>query len=227
MSSTYLWYATRSTGLMALILLTLTMVMGIATTTRLSSRKWPGFAQQELHRRISMMSVVFLGVHVLTSVMDTYVHIGWIAVVVPFTSGYSRFWVGVGAVALDLMLAVWATSLLRARMRAGTWRAVHWLAYLCWPVALAHTFGMGTDAGESWVVVLGAACVAAVGAALAWRFWVTARQGAARRAAAPAIAASLPGTPAKHIVVAPGNKAGNRSTYESRNDSTNKEAVGA
>ena len=81
--------------------------------------------------------------------LDTYVTISWAAVVIPFTSSYGRFWVGVGAIALDLMIAVFVSSLLRARMRPGTWRAVHWLAYLSWPVALAHTFGMGTDAGES------------------------------------------------------------------------------
>ena len=104
-----------------------------------------------------MLAVVFLGIHVLTSVLDTFVDISWAAIVVPFTSSYGRFWVGVGAISLDLMIAVFVTSLLRARMRPGTWRAVHWLAYLSWPVALAHTFGMGTDAGEGWVIVLGVA----------------------------------------------------------------------
>ena len=67
------------------------------------------------------------------------------------------------------MIAVFVTSLLRARMRPGTWRAVHWLAYLCWPIALAHTFGMGTDAGEHWVIALGVVCFVSVAAALAWR----------------------------------------------------------
>ena len=124
MSSTSLWYATRASGIMALILFTLTMVLGLTTTTRARARRWPGFAQQEMHRRISMIAVVFLGIHVVTSVLDTYVNISWAAVVVPFTSSYGTFWVGVGAVALDLMLAVFVTSLLRARMRPGTWRAV-------------------------------------------------------------------------------------------------------
>ena len=95
--------------------------------------------------------------------LDTYVNISWAAVVIPFTSSYGRFWVGVGAISLDLMIAVFVSSLLRARMRPGTWRAIHWLAYLSWPVALAHTFGMGTDAGEGWVIVLGVVCVVAVG----------------------------------------------------------------
>ncbi len=169
MNSTYLWYATRSTGIVALVLLTLTMVLGIATTTRIRARRWPGFAQQELHRRISILAVVFLGVHVLTSVLDTYVHIGWLALVVPFSSPYSRFWVGLGTIALDLMMAVFLSSLMRPHLRPGTWRGIHWLAYGSWPIALIHTFGMGTDARQHWALALGASCVVSVGAAVLWR----------------------------------------------------------
>lgn len=204
-SSTVLWYATRASGLTALILLTLTMVLGLVTTTRARARNWPGFAQQELHRRLSMIAVVFLGVHVLTSVLDTYVHIGWAAVVVPFTSHYDTFWVGVGAVALDLMIAVFVTSLLRDRMRPATWRAVHWLAYASWPVALAHTFGMGTDAGETWVIALGVACVLAVAAALAWRIRAASAQTATRSAHA-----SVGGVPPKHLALGSRDRAGVR-----------------
>jgi DMSO/TMAO reductase YedYZ heme-binding membrane subunit len=179
---------------MALVLLTITMVLGLTTTTRTRARNWPGFAQQEMHRRISILAVVFLGIHVLTSVLDTYVNISWVSIVVPFTSHYSSVWVGVGAVALDLMLAVFVTSLLRSRMRPGTWRAVHWLAYLSWPVALAHTYGMGTDSSEGWVVALGVACTLAVAAALVWRVGAASRQGEARRAHASANEA-----PPKHL----------------------------
>jgi len=194
MNSTALWYATRATGLMALVLLTLTMVFGMTTTTRARARNWPGFAQQEMHRRISILSVVFVGLHVLTSVMDTFVNIPLAAVVIPFTSKYQGFWVGVGAIALDLMIAVFVTSLLRERMRPATWRAVHWLAYLSWPVALAHTFGMGTDAGEGWVIVLGIVCGLSVAAALGWRLRAASRQASARTAHA-----SVPGMPPKHL----------------------------
>ena len=196
MSSTAFWYATRATGLMALILLTITMVLGITTTTRARARRWPGFAQQELHRRLSMMAAVFVALHVLTSVLDTYVDIGWTAVVVPFTSGYDSLWVGVGAISLDLMAAVFFTSLLRSRLRPGTWRAVHWLAYLCWPVALAHTFGMGTDSGELWVIALGAVCVTAVLAASVWRV-----AGASRERATRSAHSTVPEVPEKHLVL--------------------------
>ena len=92
MSSNALWSTTRASGLIALILLTLTMVLGITTANTGRARNWPGFAQQEMHRRLSMIAVVFVGIHVLTSVLDTYVSIGWAAIVTPFTSAYGRFW---------------------------------------------------------------------------------------------------------------------------------------
>lgn len=169
MNSTAFWYATRASGIMALVLLTATMVLGLVTTNRVKARNWPGFVQQELHRRISIIAVVFLAIHVLTSVLDTFVSISWLSIVIPFTSSYGRFWVGVGAISLDLMLAVFVSSLVRQRIKPGTWRALHWLAYASWPVALAHTFGMGTDAGEAWVIAVGVLCVAAVAAGLVWR----------------------------------------------------------
>lgn len=176
MNSTSLWYATRASGIVALILLTLTMVLGLVTTSRARARNWPGFAQQEIHRRISIIAVVFLAVHVATSILDLYVHIGWFAIVMPFTSPYSRFWVGLGTIALDLMVAVFASSLLRAHLKPGTWRTIHWLAYASWPIALAHTFGLGTDSRERWVIALGALCVASVGLSVAWRVRATAKR---------------------------------------------------
>ena len=195
MNSTSLWYATRASGIVTLILLTLTMILGLLTTSRAQARNWPGFAQQEIHRRISIIAVVFLAIHVLTSILDTYVHIGWFALVVPFASPYNRFWVGLGTVALDLMVAVFVSSLLRGRLKPGTWRGIHWLAYASWPLALAHTFGLGTDSRELWVIVLGLLCALSVGVALAWRLHATAK----RRAMLP----TPPAIPlARHVTTA-------------------------
>jgi methionine sulfoxide reductase heme-binding subunit len=174
-SSTNYWYLTRASGIVALLLLTATMVLGLVTTNRIRARNWPGFAQQELHRRLSMITVVFLGLHVVTSVLDSYVSIGWISIFVPFVSSYGRFWVGVGALSLDFLLVVLVSSLLRAHMNASMWRALHWVAYASWPVALAHTYGFGTDSDEPWVILLGVVCVAAVGVALLWRQRVSAQ----------------------------------------------------
>lgn len=170
MSSPVLWYATRATGLVAMVLLTLSVVLGVLTATRFHSRNWPRFAQQSLHRRISILTLVFVAMHVLTSVLDTFVHIGWAAVVVPFASPYKRFWVGLGAIAFDLLIAVLVSSLLRNAIPERTWRGIHWLAYACWPVALVHGLGAGTDSWRTWSVALTLGCALSVLCAVLWRF---------------------------------------------------------
>ena len=198
MSSPVLWYATRATGLVALVLLSATMVLGILTANRTSSPRWPGFALQDIHRRVSVITLAFLACHILTSVVDTYVHIGWRAIVVPFASSYQRLWVTLGAVGVDLLLAVAVTSWLRHKIRARTWRAVHWLAYLSWPVALSHAFGMGTDMRQRWVIALTVACIAVVVGAGAWRISLAARRKRLALAVVP-IDRRPPGVRVKHL----------------------------
>src|SRR5258708_30675492 len=129
MSSIDLWYTTRATGIVSLVLLTATMFLGILTAGRAKSAL-PAFARADIHRRISVLTVVFLSIHVLTSVLDTYVHINPIAVVVPFTSSYHTFWLALGTVGVDLFLAVAISSALRQHLSARAWRLCHWLAYL-------------------------------------------------------------------------------------------------
>jgi methionine sulfoxide reductase heme-binding subunit len=168
-SSTTLWYATRATGIVALVLLTITMVFGILTAGRVRSQAWPAVAQSELHKRVSLLAMVFVALHVLTAVLDTYVHLGWASIVVPFSSSYQPLWTGLGAVAVDLMVAVGISSALRQRISARTWRGIHWLAYGSWPVAMAHALGEGTDGFKLWMDVLAVLCTVAVGSAVAWR----------------------------------------------------------
>jgi methionine sulfoxide reductase heme-binding subunit len=168
-TSTTLWYTMRATGVVALVLLSGTMVLGILTAGRTSSRAWPAFARADLHKRVSLLAMVFLAFHVLTAVLDTYVSVGWASAVVPFASTYRPLWTGLGTVGVDLILAVAVTSALRQRISARTWRGVHWLAYGSWPVAMAHSLGMGTDASTLWMDGLAAVCTLAVIGALAWR----------------------------------------------------------
>jgi hypothetical protein len=164
-----LWYASRATGVIALVLLTITVVLGVAGIARFATPRWPRVVTSGLHRNIALLVVAFVGVHVLTTVLDTYARIGLISVVVPFTSAYRTLWLSMGTVAFDLLLALVVTSLLRARLGYRTWRAVHWLAYASWPVALWHGLGTGTDSRLPWLLALDAACVAAVAAAVWWR----------------------------------------------------------
>jgi sulfoxide reductase heme-binding subunit YedZ len=168
-SSTALWYTTRATGIVALVLLTGTLVLGILTAGRVRARSWPRFAQADLHKRVSLLAMVFLALHVLTSVLDTYVHVGWAAIIVPFASQYRPVWTGLGTVGVDLILAVAISSAFRHRIRARTWRGIHWLAYGSWPVAMSHSLGMGTDASTLWMDGLAVLCSVAVLGTLAWR----------------------------------------------------------
>jgi len=163
------WYLMRASGVVTLILLTGVFVLGIATTNRWRPRRLPGFAALGLHRSISLLAVVFLAVHILTAVIDPYAAVGVAAVVIPFVAGRSALWVGLGALSLDLTLALIVTSLLRSRLSLRVWRGIHWVAYLSWPVALVHSLGAGSDTGTLWLQVIAGGCVGLVVAAVAWR----------------------------------------------------------
>jgi methionine sulfoxide reductase heme-binding subunit len=165
-SSSPLWFLTRSTGIIAFLLLTVTTVLGVAATQRaLASPAWPRFATQQLHRNVSLMAMVVLVVHIVTTLLDGYVKVGWLSFVVPFWSQYRTVGVGLGTIAFDLLLLVVVTSLLRLRMSAGSWRAIHYLSYAAWPMALLHFITTGTDAAHErwglWLALAGGATVLA------------------------------------------------------------------
>jgi predicted ferric reductase len=188
----FLWYLNRGTGLVLLVALTLTTVLGILATRGRAGRGLPRFVTQALHRNLALLSVVFLVAHIVTAVADTYVDIRWWQAIVPWGGSYEPLWLGLGALALDLVVAVALTSWLRARMRHGTWRTVHLLAYLAWAMSVVHAVGIGTDLrlhgdhGPAWAVVPTVACVAAVALAVAVRLVdVVRRAGDDRPAAVP------------------------------------------
>jgi hypothetical protein len=178
---------------MALMLLTCTVLLGILTSVRFARPAWPRFVTVSLHRNLSLLTITFTGLHVLTTVTDPFASIGPLSVVLPFTSGYRRIWLGLGAVAFDLLLAVLVTSLLRTRISPRWWRLVHWAGYACWPVALVHGLGTGTDGGARWVLAISAACALAAFAAVAWRLTVgwPAHAGLRVTAAAAGVAVAL------------------------------------
>jgi sulfoxide reductase heme-binding subunit YedZ len=159
--STY-WYLTRSTGAVAMVLLTLTVALGVIDVRRYASERWPRFVVDGLHRNLALLTIVFLVLHILTSVLDSFAPIGLLDAVVPFAGSYRPFWLGLGAVSFDLLLAVTITSLLRRRVGYGAWRAAHWLSYISWPVALLHGFGTGSDVKGAWLLALSLSCLAVV-----------------------------------------------------------------
>jgi DMSO/TMAO reductase YedYZ heme-binding membrane subunit len=176
-----LWYLSRGSGVVSLVLLTGTVLAGITTSVRWATAHWPRFVVMGLHRNLSLLAVVFLALHITTTVVDGYVPIRWLDVLVPFVSAYRPLWLGLGAIALDLLIAVLVTSLLRGRLGQPVWRGVHWLAYACWPVAVIHGLGIGSDSRQPWMLLIDSLAVASVTAAGWWRL----RIGSTRPASQP------------------------------------------
>jgi sulfoxide reductase heme-binding subunit YedZ len=161
-----LWFISRASGLALLIVFTLTVVLGTAARTGSAPRRLPGFALAELHRTLALFAVAFLVLHVITAILDPFVTIGWLATVLPLASPYRTPAIGLGAMAVDLGAAVLITSLARQRLGYRAWRAVHWLAYLAWPIAFMHALTAGTDLGIWWVAAIEWGSAAAVGTAV-------------------------------------------------------------
>jgi sulfoxide reductase heme-binding subunit YedZ len=168
-TDTLLWYTTRGAGAVSLVLLTAVVVLGILSALRVQAAGWPRFLTTGLHRNLALMTLVFLALHIVTAVVDPFTHLGWLAAVVPFSSYYRTFWLGLGTIAFELLLAIVVTSLARGLIGHAAWRMVHWLTYASWPVAVLHGIGTGTDAWSAWLFALQAACVVAVLAAIGFR----------------------------------------------------------
>ncbi len=161
-----LWYLSRGSGAVSLILLSAAVVLGIVDERRWRSARWPRFALHGLHRWVSLFAVAFLAVHILSGVLDSFAPIRLLDAVVPFAGAYRPLWLGFGALAFDVLLTVAITSLLKRRIGQRTWRAVHWLSYAAWPLAVVHGLGTGSDVRAGWLLAITAACVAAVWCAL-------------------------------------------------------------
>ena len=166
-----LWFVSRASGLAVLAAFSAAVVAGVA------ARLGPGgrlrLAAGELHRTLALFCVAFLGLHVVTAILDPYVRIGWAATVLPLASPYRALAIGLGALAVDLGGAVLVTSLVRRRLGYRAWRAVHWLAYLAWPAAFGHAVTAGNDLRIWWAALVLWGCAAAIGTAviarlLAW-----------------------------------------------------------
>jgi predicted ferric reductase len=193
LTSPYFWYTTRATGFVALILFTLVVALGTFVANRIGGTYVGRFELNELHRSITMVAIVFLMVHILTTLLDSYVPTGWISAVIPLTSKYEPVHVALGAVAFDLILAVWISSLLKARIANRSWRFIHWFSWLALASALAHSFLTGTDSRSSWGLALGIVCGAVAFASALWRYFARPARAAGRTALSPLAVASLDG----------------------------------
>jgi DMSO/TMAO reductase YedYZ heme-binding membrane subunit len=187
------WYVTRSTGAVAQVLLTISVVLGVMGSLRFSvGGRWPRFAIDSLHRDTSLLAIAFVVLHVVTTVLDGFAPVSLIDGVIPFLSSYRPLWLGLGTVSFDLMIALVVTSLLRRRLGYRSWRLIHWLAYVSWPVAILHGLGTGSDVKAAWMLLLTAACIAAVVVAVLVRIGRSESTDAGIRTGATVLAVAAP-----------------------------------
>ena len=165
-----LWYLMRATGVVVVFLLSLSVTLGVLSTARAGTGgRWPQFATQHVHRSVSLLAVILLFGHVVAAVVHTYVNIAWVDALIPFVSAYRSFWVGLGAMAVDLLAVVVVTSLLRHRLGHRSWRAVHLSTYAAWAIGVIHGIGLGTDTASPWAASVTIISVAMVASAVVLR----------------------------------------------------------
>lgn len=157
-----LWYLNRATGLVLLVLFSLSLLLGQLATARTTSSRIPRFVTLELHRNITLVALALLALHITTATIDSYVDISLLDAVVPGRTPYRPLWLALGTLSLDLMIVIGLTTLVRHRIPYRTWRLTHYLAYLCWPLAVVHGLGTGTDTRKHLTLVITFGCVAVV-----------------------------------------------------------------
>lgn len=195
LTTPYLWYATRATGIVALILFTVVVTLGTLVANRVGGTFIGRFEVNEVHRSLSMVAVVFLLFHIVTTVLDSFVSTGLVAAVIPMTSSYKRVPVALGAVSFDLILAVWISSLLKLRVKNQTWRFIHWFSWLAYAISLVHVYLTGTDTHKGIGTLLVLGCAGVVALAGVWRFLGRPTRAAGRTALSPLASPPVPPRP--------------------------------
>jgi methionine sulfoxide reductase heme-binding subunit len=148
-----LWNVSRALGLVALLLCGVVLALGAlhnTTLSRAATQALPRFVLVALHRNLALITVVFVALHVLTVLVTPYLPLRWYHVLVPGTASFNPWPVGLGAVALDLLLAVVISSSLRRYLSKRAWLVVHWTSYVCFPVAVAHAVANASFRGGTW-----------------------------------------------------------------------------
>ncbi len=184
------WYVARSAGIVAYLLLSTSVVLGVLMSAR-ARFTWPRFAVEEVHRFLAILTGVFLALHGLALLADRVVPISIVQLVIPFQTGYRPLGVGLGVTSALLLLAVSLSNLIRKRLPFRVWRRIHYVTLAVWLTATAHGLLSGTDRQDFWFIALVGVAVCTVGLAFLGRFARTVSVGAVGGVAAAAIVAVL------------------------------------
>ena len=148
------WYLSRGSSFAAMSLLWLSMALGLGITNKMA-RIWPGLpATFAIHEYVSLLGLAFAIFHALILMGDKYISFSLAQIVIPFTTvGYKPLLVGLGQVSFYVWLMVALSFYVRSRIGSKVWRALHYISFLCYCVALYHGISSGTDTKELWAQV--------------------------------------------------------------------------
>lgn len=187
MTGELLWYVARAGGFVAYGLLTASVALGLVASLRLASPRWPRAMTTEIHRFVTMAALSFTALHVLTLVAHPTEGFGIAEVLVPFASDREPLWTALGVIAMELSVAVWLSTRLRARIGYARWRRLHHLAFAAYGAALVHGIAQGTDTGTPWARLVYIGSMGLVGGLLAVRILGTHRSPAEPAGRAPTV----------------------------------------
>ncbi|MGA7670089.1 MAG: ferric reductase-like transmembrane domain-containing protein [Nitrolancea sp.] len=168
-TSNLLWYVGRGSGITAYLLLTFSVVLGIALSRRWHSTRLPRMVIDELHRWLTTTFYVFVAIHIVTILIDPFTHFRVIDVIVPFASGYRPIWLSLGIIGTELSIAAGASVWVRKWIGYRVWHVLHLTAYPIFLMSLLHGIGTGTDTKTSWMTLLYVISFVLVAGATLWR----------------------------------------------------------
>ncbi|MEA2387919.1 MAG: methionine sulfoxide reductase heme-binding subunit [Thermoleophilaceae bacterium] len=146
------WLASRSAGVVAFLLLTTSVVLGLAMALRLAPRNAVP-ALRKGHERVAIASLAAIGAHGTLLLGDPWLHPGLSGLLVPFAMSYRAVWTGLGVCAGYLAAALSLSYYPRRRIGARRWRNAHRLIPIAWVLATAHVIGSGTDGSQAWLLI--------------------------------------------------------------------------
>jgi sulfoxide reductase heme-binding subunit YedZ len=145
------WIASRSAGVVSLLAVTLSVILGLLMANGLPRRKGANRIMLSLHESTALAGLVALAVHGVTLLGDPWMNASLVNISVPFTIGYRPLWTSVGIIGGWLAIALGLSFYARRRIGTKRWRNAHRATVLAWALGLAHTLGAGTDAEEPWL----------------------------------------------------------------------------
>ena len=155
------WLASRSAAIVAFLLITAAVVLGLLMASKLARRPGLNRKLMKVHEQIALAALVAIGLHGVLLLGDAWLKPGITGITIPFTLEYRPLWTGMGIVAGYLALLLGPTYYWRRKIGTKRWRQIHRTTVVVFVLAVAHSLGSGTDGASTWfrVMVLGSAAL--------------------------------------------------------------------